>query len=188
MKAKGNKFVPLFLIFSFLILSGNLSAKKRNGAGLVIQKKDGKQEAGELIAVKQNSLLLLDYKGVDLSVNIGEIRVIEIVKKSKTLVSGGIGLVSGAAIGALIGFLQGDDPPGMITGFGHSIPIPGILTADEKALYRGISCGILGGALGGIAGTIAGIDKRIQIEGKSEAEIKKVLNKLQKKARVPYCQ
>ena len=83
MKAKGNKFVPLFLIFSFLILSGNLYAKERSGAGLVIQKKDGKQEAGELIAVKQNSLLLLDHKGVDLSVNIGEIRVIEIVKKFK---------------------------------------------------------------------------------------------------------
>ena len=138
MKAKGNKFVLLFLIFSFLILSGNLYAKKRSGAGLVIQKKDGKQEAGELIAVKQNSLLLLDYKGVDLSVNIGEIRVIEIMKKSKTLVSGGIGLVSGAAIGALIGYLQGDDPPIMVTGFGPTMTGPPLFTDDKKALELAI--------------------------------------------------
>lgn len=188
MKAKWNKFIPLFLIFYLLTLSGNLYTKERRGVELVVQKKDGKQETGELIAVKQNSLLLLDSEGLDVSVNIGEIRVIKIVKKSKSLVLGGIGLVSGAAIGALIGYLLGDDPPFMVTGFGPIMTGPPLMTADEKALALGSICGIAGGALGGIGGAIAGVDKIIQIEGKSETEIEKVLNRLRKKARVPYYQ
>ena len=188
MKAKWNKFIPLFLIFYLLILSGNLYTKERRGVELVVQKKDGKQRTGELIAVKKNSLLLLDSEGVDVSVNIGEIRIIKIVKKSKSLVLGGIGLVSGAAIGALIGYLQGDDPPFILMGWG-SRPIgrgPSLFTDDEKALAFGITCGIAGGLLGAIGGASAGVDKTIQFEGKSETDIDKVLNKLRKKARVPY--
>ena len=188
MKAKWNKFIPLFLIFYLLILSGNLYTKERSGVELVVQKKDGKQQTGELIAVKRNLLLLLNSKGVDVSVNIGEIKVIKIAKKSKSLVLGGIGLVSGAAIGALIGYLQGDDPPIVVTGFGPIMTGPPLFTDDEKALALGLTCGIAGGLLGGFGGAIAGVDKIIQIEGKSETEIEKVLNKLRKKARVPYYQ
>lgn len=178
------KCISLFLVFFSFVLSGNLYAKKK-GAELIVQKIVGQQVRGELITVKENSLLLLDSEsGADVSVDIREIKLIEIVKKSKSLAWGGIGLVSGAVIGALTGYLQGDDPSGMITGFGPPMPFPGLFTADEKALYGGIGWGILGGAIGGIGGAIAGADKTIQIEGKSETEIRKALNKLRKKARV----
>ena len=179
------KFIFLFLVFSILALSGDLFAKERKGADLIAQKTDGEQVRGELIAVKENSLLLLDREtGADVSVDIREIKLIEIVKKSKSLAWGGIGLVSGAVIGVLGGYLSGDDPSGMITGFGPPMPFPGLFTADEKALLSGISYGIIGGALGGIGGAIAGADKIIQFEGKSETEIRKALNKLRKKARI----
>jgi len=178
------KCISLFLVFSLFVLSGNLYAKKK-GAELIVQKIVGQQVRGELITVKENSLLLLDSEsGADVSVDIREIKLIEIVKKSKSLAWGGIGLVSGAVIGALIGYLQGDDPSGMTTGFGPPMPFPCLFTADEKAFYSGIGWGVIGGALGGIGGAIAGADKTIQIEGKSETEIRKALNKLRKKARV----
>ncbi len=59
MKASGKKFISLFLIFSLVMLPTSLYAKKR-GAKIVVTKLDGQQIKGELIAVKPNSLLLLD--------------------------------------------------------------------------------------------------------------------------------
>ena len=170
------KFIYLVLVFSILALSGNMLAKERKGADLIIQKTDETQIRGELIAVKENSLLLLKREtGADVSVDIGEIRIIEIVKESKVWKGIGYGLLGGAVIGVLVGYLLGDDPP-------TTVPI---ITDDEKALALGIMCGITGGALGGIGGAIAGADKTIQIKGKSDSEIKQTLEELRKKARVP---
>ena len=59
MKAGGKKFIALFLVISLLVLTGNLLAKERRRAKLIIQKKDDQQVKGKLITVKQNSLLLL---------------------------------------------------------------------------------------------------------------------------------
>ena len=59
MKAGGKKSIALFLVISLLALIGNLLAKERRGAKLIIQKKDDQQVKGKLITVKQNSLLLL---------------------------------------------------------------------------------------------------------------------------------
>ena len=166
------KCIVLFLVLSSFALSENLYAKK-NGSELIVQKIDGQYAIGELIAVKENSLLLLDSEsGADVSVDIREIKLIEIVKNSKSLAWGGIGLVSGAVIGALIGYVEGDDPPGYV------------LTAKDKALGYGFYIGLSGAILGGIIGALAGKDEKIQIEGKSASEIKEALEKLRKKARV----
>jgi hypothetical protein len=54
------KFISLFLVVSILLLSMPLKAKERKGADLIIQKTDGTQVRSELIAVKENSLLLLE--------------------------------------------------------------------------------------------------------------------------------
>ena len=110
MKAKGEKLVSLFLIFSLIMLSANLYAKERRGATLIITKKDGQQIKGELITVKPNSLLLLDTEGKDVSVDIADIKVIRIVKKSKVLQGLGFGLLIGAGLGALNGAVMSKDP------------------------------------------------------------------------------
>ena len=171
------KFISLFLVFSILALSGNMFAKERKGADLIIQKKDGTQIRGELIAVKQTSLLLLEREsGGDVSINIADIKVIRIVKKSKLLLGAGIGLLCGAVIGALIGLAEGEDP---VKG---GVPPP--LSVEDKVLGYGFWFGFSGGSLGGIAGAIAGTDKIIQLEGKSDSEIQEILEKLRKKARV----
>ena len=180
------KFISLFLVVSILAFSVNLFAKERKGADLIIQRTNGTQVRGELIAVKQTSLLLLEREsGVDVSVDIREIKLIEIVKKSKTLARGSIGLISGGMVGALFGFMKGDDPAGYGTMWGKPLWIEqGILIAEEKALYYGILIGLSGAILGGIIGALEGADKTILIEGKSDSEIKEILEKLRKKAMV----
>jgi len=52
------RFTAVFLVFSILLLSGAMYAKERKGTDLIIENKDGHKLVGELIAVKQNSLLL----------------------------------------------------------------------------------------------------------------------------------
>jgi len=107
MITRSKKLLSLFLVVSLMMLSVNLYAKERRGAKLIVTKKDGWQIEGELITVKSNSLLLLDAEGKDLSVNIGDIKIIRIVKKSKALLGAGIGLLIGVGPGALIGYRVG---------------------------------------------------------------------------------
>ena len=97
MNPTSKKFISLFLVFSLVMLSTNLYAKKR-GAKLIVTKNDGQQIQGELITVKPNSLLLLDTEGKDESIDIADIRIIRIVKKGALyglLVGGGLGLIAG---------------------------------------------------------------------------------------------
>jgi len=148
------KSIALFLVFSLVALSGNLYAKEKRGAKLIITKTDGQQIEGELITVKPNSLLLLDTEGKDVSIDIADIRIIRIVKKGLLC-----GLLVGGGIGLIEGITGGEDP--FLDHFLDSIILIGIPVA-----------------------LIAGKDKKIQIEGKSDSEIKEVLEKLRKKARV----
>jgi len=170
MKPKRNKLVSLFLVFSLLVLSANLYAKERRGAILIITKKNGQQIEGELITVKKDSLLL--FTGVDVSVDISEIKFIKIVKKSKVLQGLGFGLLIGAGSGALLGL-----------GFG-SRDFMGGSTALEDAAVGGIFLGAIGLLVGGTLGFASGIEKTTLIEGKSPRWIEFYLNKLRKKARI----
>jgi hypothetical protein len=170
MKAKGKKLVSLLLVVSLMILSANLYAKERRGAILIITKKNGQQIEGELITVKKDSLLL--FTGVDVSVDISEIKVIKIVKKSRVLQGIGLGLLIGAGTGALLGFMEGDRP----SQFFHK--------AEERALVGGIYLGAIGLLVGGTLGFASGIDKTILVEGRHPSSIESILKKLRKKARI----
>ncbi len=174
MNPASKKFISLFLIFSLVMLSANLYAKERRGAKLIITKKDGPLIEGELIAVKQNSLLLLDTDGKDLSVDIADIKVIRVMKKSNVGKGALYGLLISGAAGALLGFASGDDESGFLLNF----------TAEEKALIAGASLGITGLILGVTIGATSGKDKTIQLEGMSDSEIQEALDKLRKKARI----
>ena len=149
------KFIALFLVFSILAISSNLYAKERRGADLVITKKDSQQVKGELIAVKENSLLLLDSEsGADISIDIADIRIIRIVKKGALyglLVGGGIGLIAG------------------------------IDNKEDPFLDSFLGCIIL---VGLPVALIVGRDKTIQIEGMTDSEIREAMDKLSKKARI----
>lgn len=175
MKPLSKKFIALFLIFSLVMLSANLYAKERRGAKLIVTKKDGQLIEGELIAVKPNSLLLLDTEGKDVSVGIADIKVITIVKKSKALVGATFGAFAGGGIGAVVAPLIGAPAPIIFSS----------MAAEKKTILGGIFFGfIIGAVCGGLIGADAGTDKKIQIEGKSDSEIQEALDKLRKKARI----
>jgi hypothetical protein len=172
---KSKKFISLVLIFSLVMLSANLYAKERRGATLIVIKNDGQQIEGELITVKPNSLLLLNTEGKDESIDIADIKVITIVKKSKALVGATFGAFAGGGIGAVVVPLIGKPTPIIFSS----------MAAEKKTILSGLFFGFIIGAVGGgLIGASEGTDKTIQIEGMTDLEIQKTLEKLRKKARI----
>ncbi len=151
-------------------------AKERKGAELIIQKKDGQQVRGELIAVKQNSLLLLEREsGADVTVDIGRVSIITIVKKSNLLLGASIGLVAGATAGALFG------------GIVEPLSYESSYCYVQWLYFAVIGAGI-GLFIGGLFGAALREDKKIQLKGNSDSEIQVILLKLRKQARVKNIQ
>lgn len=165
--------ISVFLIFSFLVLTTPLTAKERRGAELLVQKTDGQQVKGELIAVKEGSLLLLSSEGADVSVDIGDIKAIIVMKKSKFLKGAINGLFLGGGVVGIISLSAGGGGSGGFSG-------PG----GMEYVVAGIGAA-LGLVIGGGIGAMAGKDKIIKIEAHSEADIANELEKLRKKARIP---
>jgi len=159
-----------------LVLSSNLLAEEKRGANIEIYKTKPKMEGtpfekpdirGELIAVKVNSLLILDSEsGADITVGIEDVKVIKIMKKSKAWGGTFLGLMIGGFAGAALGSSGGGD------------------SAAIGALIVGIGVGIVGAFVGAVIGSSFRIDEIIQFEGKSDSEIKEILEKLRKKARI----
>jgi hypothetical protein len=167
-KRKGFQILTLVIMF-LLIYPGNLAAKKK-GAHLVINKQDGQVIEGELLRVKENSLLVMtSAAGNGVTIDINEIIKIRIKKKS------------GAVKGALIG--------GLIVGAGGGALSYMIVTADNEARFGDVAIGFAAGATIGAllgAGTGAILSsgyKKIQVKGKSPSQIEKILKKLKKRAR-----
>lgn len=176
-----NRVFVLAAIFSLLVCSGHLAAKQylipeeRKGADLIVKNKDGQQIIGELIAVKQTSLLFVDSQsGADVSVSIDDIREIRIVKKSKALVGAGIGFLVSSV--SLCGLWWATDPEGFTDPEGGGPLV-------VAAIF-----GLPGLLVGGIVGAILSKSKTIQMEGKSDAEIKEILEKLRHQARITNAQ
>ena len=160
------KNISLFLVISLLMLSVNLFAKEKRGANLKIWKKDGRLIKGELIAVRENSLLVLDTEGKDVNIEIHDITFIGIKRKSK----------------ALKGFVLGT----LIYGASHAI-----LFRNYNSLGNLIwSSSVVGGSIGvlirvlSVSGVFSPKYKIINLAGMSPEKFKETLDKLRKKARI----
>jgi hypothetical protein len=173
MKRRLGKWNVTVLALMMFVLPGAVSARERRGAIIVITLKDGHLSAGELIAVKPDSLLLLDSAGADQSVDLAGIKSIRIVKKSKALRGAAWGLLAGLAGTAIFasGQKETDNP---LTAFGQGMEVAG----------AAIAFGGIGSVLGIGGGLLAGKDKTIQLEGKSESEVGQALAYLRKKSRI----
>ena len=149
MKTMTTKLIASALVVLFLVIPADLSAKERRGANLIVTRLDGSQVAGELIAVKPDSLLLLSA-GTDLTIALAEIKSIRIVRKSRV------------GRGAFLGFLGG-----LLTGGVLGAASGGLdeYTSGEAAVVLGAFFGVIGG-LGGLSlGTIMGVDTTIAVAG-----------------------
>lgn len=81
---------PSRLAAAMLIVVGLASpavteAQERRGSRLIVTKLDGTQAAGELIAVKPDSLLLLTDSSADLTIALTDIQTVRVVRKSRAL-------------------------------------------------------------------------------------------------------
>jgi len=172
MNKKREKLTALILVFFLLVISGNLSAAIRKGVKLVIQKTDGQEVVGELVTVKKDSLVIFDAETeADTTVSLNVIDVITVDNKSLAFELGMGGfLLAGAARLSLHSTVEKD-----------SAATEG---ATEHQVQEVWFIGAVGGAVGVIAGLLAGINKTIQIQGESEADIQSAMQKLSKKARV----
>jgi len=175
MNPAGKKFISLFLVFSLLTIN---CLPKRRGINLNVTKTDGQPIKGELIAVKENSLLLLEKEvGVDVSINISDVKIITI-KGPTTVLRLTLPILSaagGAITGLTVWWLSSAG------GLGYIGTDKEEMKKDQKKYAR------YGALILGCLGTVAlmfATDKTIQIEGMTDSEIHETLYKLRKKARI----
>jgi hypothetical protein len=175
MRTSKKKRISLLLILSLLVLYGDLIAKERRGAVLIIQKKDGQQVKGELIAVKETSLLLLDSKtSVDVTVYFTDISS---AKKTSGVGKGmSIGFLVGAGVGAMIGYFNYDEKEN----YNH----PYKKSRARTVLYYSGTLGLVGALIGAFVGAGSTWRGTISLERKSDFEVKKVLHRLRSEARI----
>jgi hypothetical protein len=163
MKNVCERIIAPTLIVLLLIMPGNVSAKERRGAELVVTRLDGSQVSGELIAVKPNSLLLLNNVGKDESIDLAAIRSVRIVRRSRAGLFAGIGGAAGAAVGASVGLYKGG--------------------GDDESGPASIRGGAVYGALGALAGWLAdsmvNSDTHFTVAGKAPEAVAGFWDKLQ---------
>ena len=176
MMERGKIFTVLFLVFCIVAFSGNLTAQARKGVKIEVETTEGLIINGELISVKRDSLLLMDPETqADLSVKINDVKTIMVKNKSRILELGVLGGLIGAAGQGLI--QQTDKKTTHAVGGDDDTNIT--QSSTSMALY-----GAIGAGTGALLGAVVGMNKVIQIQGRSEAEIQQDLKKLSKKARV----
>ena len=167
--------MSMLLVFCLVVLLGNLSAQAqvKKGVKVVIETIDGQPISGELITVKRDSLLLLEAETqADTSVNINDIKTILVKNKARMLELG----VLGGLIGLGVQGLGGTEVSSNELGLDNATQ-----TQPKTSLL--VYAAVAGGA-GVLIGAAIGMNKKIQIQGQSDAEIQQALEKLSKKARM----
>jgi hypothetical protein len=179
MSINRKNLISIFLVFAFLTSPGNMRAKNIRGAEIEIQKTNGSIISGELIAVKKDSLLLVDSEtSFDVSVNINQIQVIQVLRKSQSKLGALSGLLVGGAIGAATFGRSG-------SGNNDDCDCPNANSSSQRNIVGGVLTAGLGAVVGAIIGTAVGQDKIIVLEGLSPEQKELALEKLRKKARIP---
>ncbi|MCJ7611461.1 MAG: hypothetical protein MUP19_04295, partial [Candidatus Aminicenantes bacterium] len=166
-KKSAGKLIVSALIISLLVIPGNVAAKDRRGADLVVTRLDGSQVSGELIAVKRDSLLLLSY-GRDESIDLTDVKTVRIVRKSRAGLFAGLAGAAGATAGAFVGLYTGG--------------------GDDESGPASIRGGVVYGALGALAGLLANSmvnsDTHFTVAGKTPEAVAGFWDKLQAYSRM----
>ena len=169
------KTISLFLVLSLLLLSIPLTAKEKKGADLMVRKADGTEVRGELIAVKGNSLVLMERSsGADVTVNVDNVSLIKIVKKSKAMENAGLIFLFCAGTGLVLGSFANKEKSGF-----------DIISESEMLIALGILTGLIAGGIVAVAGALEGKEENIQIKRGDDPRLKSlILQDLRKKARI----
>lgn len=166
----GSRLILLSLL-SLFILFNSLEARERRGAEVVVQKLDGNQIQGELIAVKKTSLLLLDsVSRFDVSVNLKEIGIVHVIKGPKT----GLGAISGFLVGGVVG----------VAATGKSKDCGQCPNSARRNIIGGTLVGGIGALIGALIGSTSGGNEIIIFQGLPQDELDVKLEKMRSKARI----
>ena len=162
-------------LFVFALMTSDLNAKdKKRGATLEITTTEGRVIRAELLAVKNDRLILMENSSFQEKIlGPDEIAHLKIDKPTKFLQGLGLGVLSGAAFGGALGFASGNDKPGFFS-----------FSAGEKAAIGAIGLGAVGLVVGGIASVAKGIDESVQVSEYTDTEKAKLIQKLKPYARV----
>ena len=163
--------------FILCLFSAGLSYAEKRGANVIVTLKDRPPAGGELVAVWEDSLVLLESNSqADLTIDFREIKSVQIVRNSKS----SLGLVCGGAVGlgisaAILDPHDNSGEGGFWSGFRNGMA--------RKGKAVGL---VLGTAvLGAVIGKAIGEDTIIVVQGNPPLTVKKILWKLRPKARMP---
>jgi hypothetical protein len=171
--------VALIAVFGLALAAPALEAKEREGAQVIITKTDSSTVQGELLAVMDDKLILMDNSAAGVTIGLTDVRDVKVIKKGRFWKGAGIGLVAGAAIGALVG-AAAYEPPHLENGW---FPVPMFyFSRGELALGGGVLGGVLGGVIGGVI-TATTHGQKIKINAQSPESLAKTIAELRKLAK-----
>jgi hypothetical protein len=165
-----------------ILLSLSASALAAVGAQLVLQKKDGKEVKGELLAVRGRTLVLKEAVTLSgINAYADDLISIRIIRAKFNPIGSIIGVALGATAGFFAGKSMAPDSRKSIRGFGAGFGASEAMSSFAWVCI-GIGGAVAGGVLGGLIGHAATSDEIIQIDGRSPDEIQKALTSLRSKA------
>ncbi len=161
----------LSYVLAVLILVPDTHARTKPGIPIQLVGTDGTEMAGELIAVRPATLVVaLLESGYYEFIPLADIRIVRIPKVSHAAGAFG-GFMQGGFYGAIMGDLF--SPKGT--------PRP---ERRLRALIGGSALGSVGAVLGGLKGKLTNRLEVIQIKDQPPAELRAILERLRKMARV----
>jgi hypothetical protein len=174
-----HKGVAIIILMCFSVFSEScyfikpigprLLSSSKEGAALNVKKIDGTIVEGELIVVKQNSMLLKESSsGKDISIGLEDLDAL--ITENYSGLKWGVG--SGVTLG-LVG--------GIVLGYRNGGPHQNSFDSMRDGALLGM---LVGGLLGGMIGYSISGARTFQIKGKSQEEIRAVIDKLRSRARV----
>ena len=167
------KLLAAALAVSMVLLATDAFGQGKRGALAIVTLQDDSVTAGELIAVRPASILLLDSSGKDLSLALTEVRMIRVSRHSKA----GQGALAGLFLGGLTGFVGGS-----VYAKSQNL-CPGCEAPLARGFFAilGAGAGVVGGL---IAGSAAGKDLVLSFDGVSASSRAASLARLHKLARI----
>jgi MFS family permease len=171
-----NLFRLLAFVLFLLFLGQHPVWAGRTGARLRVQRTDQQFVEGELIAIRESRLILVDSASRDLAIDIHEVNLIVIDKKAHPWIGAVLGMVLGGIAGVAIApTKRADEFTDIIT-----LPTEDLLSKMGYGLGGMLAGAVLGGVIGGALGS----DSQIVVARMSPAERERLLIKLRSKARI----
>lgn len=171
--ARGGRGIAagLALVLALSLAAAPALARGRSGASVTVTTRAGSRIAGELIAVRRDSLLIMDESGRDHSLDLNGVEAVVVKRGSKA----GVGVLFGAVLGLAAG-------AGLSSALYHNADPCESIGPRACVIMLGTVAGGIGGA---IAGSAAGKDLTIKIPNEDRVPARTLtLARLRKYARV----